>query len=213
MKYPIKKPTNLRYAIKELGPYIRDDELGYRFECYDGLLLREALGNWLVCAVLNYRERDPERWTFTSEPKGRGADGAICVQATGLAKATEHVMATRRQGGKRVEKVEESAEQLLLEAVQKKAAKGVAYASNTVLVVYLDANVAGYSPRALHEHLPADLAFDSVWVVVPQAGRWDYDVIDLDRNMLDPPTYRVFIAEAFDAWRVERLPWPLATVG
>lgn len=51
MKYAINLPTSLHAAIKELGPYIRDDELGYRIKSYDGLLVREALGNWLVCAA------------------------------------------------------------------------------------------------------------------------------------------------------------------
>jgi hypothetical protein len=217
MKYDIKQPTSLRDAIRELGPYIRDDELGYRFseKSYDGLLVREALGNWLLCAVLNHREGNQDRWTFTTEPRsGPGADGAILDKTTGEALSTEHVMATRRRNGKRVEKVEESAEQLLIETVQNKVAKGgAAYASNTVLVVYLDANVAGYSPRALREQLPADLPFADVWLVVPQAGYWDYDVVYLGGPALDPPLYRVSITEAFDDWTVTPLPWPPVTGG
>jgi hypothetical protein len=69
MKYAINMPTSLRAAIRELGPYIRDDELGYRINTYDGLLVREALGNWLVCAVLNARNSDHDRFTFTTEPR------------------------------------------------------------------------------------------------------------------------------------------------
>jgi hypothetical protein len=207
MKYAINMPTSLRAAIKELGPYIRDDELSYRIKSYDGLLVREALGNWLVCAVLNDRNSDHDRYTFTTEPRdGPGADGAILDKTTGEALAAEHVMVAKRRDGQRPQ---ESAEQLVLALVEKKLAKGgAAYASGKALVVYLDADVAGYSPRALREHLPADLAFEAVWLVVPQAGRWDYDVVFLGGQALDPPTYRVSIMEAFDDWTVTRLPWP-----
>lgn len=207
MKYSIKKPTSLRDAIREIGPFIRANELGKRFKSLDGLLMREALGNWLVCAACNHQVATPDRYTFTSEPMGGGADGAICDQSTGMALATEHVMVPKRRDGQRAG---ESAGQLVSAAIRQKLAKGgAAYASGKVLVVYLDADVPGYSPRALREHLPADLAFADVWVVVPQGGIWDYDVVYLDRAALDPPTFRVSITEAFDGWRVERLPWPL----
>jgi hypothetical protein len=206
MKYAVKQPTNLRDAITELGPYIRDDELGYRFECYDGLLLREALGNWLLCAVLNDRNPDPDRYTFTTEPRdGPGADGAILDRTAALAMAAEHVMVAKRPDGQRPE---ESAEQLVLAAIEKKVAKGgSAYASGKVLVVYLDADVAGYSPRELRALLPVDFPFEGVWLVVPQAGRWDYDVVYLSSATLDPPTYHVSITETFDDWSVKHSVW------
>ena len=59
--------------------------------------MREVLGNWLVCAVWNAGSaKNAQRCTFTSDPKGGGAeDGALLDADTGLAMATEHVMATR----------------------------------------------------------------------------------------------------------------------
>jgi hypothetical protein len=123
-----------------------------------------------------------------------------------VALAAEHVMVAKRRDGQRPE---ESAELLVLTQVEKKLAKGgAAYASNKMLVVYLDADVAGYSPRALRACLPANLAFEGVWLVVPQAGRWDYDVVCFGEAMPEPQTYRVSITEAFDDWTVNWLPWP-----
>jgi len=206
MKYAIKQPTSLRDAIKDIAPDIQRNKLGERYKNYDGLLMREVLGNWLVCAVLNARNPNPDRFTFTSEPRdGPGADGAILDKTTGLALAAEHVMVAEARDGQRPN---ESAEQLVLAQIKKKLAKGdAAYASNKVLVVYLDADVAGYSPKALRECLPASFAFESVWVVVPQAGWWDYDVIYLDLTMPNPETYHVSITEAFDDWSVKHSVW------
>lgn len=206
MKHAINMPTSLHAAIKELGPYIRDDELSYRIKSYDGLLVREALGNWLLCAVLNDRNPDPNRYTFTTEPRdGPGADGAILDKTTGEARATEHVMVAKRRDGQRPK---ESAEQLVLAMVEKKLAKyGAASASSLVLVVYLDADVAGYDPWALRAQLPADLAFAGSWLVVPQAGRWEYDVVSFVEGAPEPYRSRVTITEAFDDWSVKRTVW------
>jgi hypothetical protein len=125
---------------------------------------------------------------------------------TGLALATEHVMVPRRRDG---QPSKERAEQLVSAAILQKLAKGgAAYPSGKVLVIYFDADVAGYSPRAFREHVPADLAFEDVWIVLTQAGRLEYDVVYLDRTTLDPPTYRVSITEAFDDWKVKWLRWP-----
>jgi hypothetical protein len=213
MKYAINMPTSLSAAIKEIGPFIVGNKLGKRFKSYDGLLLREVLGNWLLCAILNDQCATPGRYTFTTEPKGGGADGAILDKTTGLAMATEHVMATRWRDGKLVEKVEEGADQLVAEAILHKKSKGPRYGTDKILVVYLEANVAGYSPRAIREHLPPDTAFADVLVVVPQGGLWEYDVIHASSTFADPPTYRVSISKDFDDWKVEPLPWPPTTAG
>ncbi len=213
MKHAINMPTTLRDAIREIGPFIVGNELGKRFKSYDGLLLREVVGNWLVCAILNDQCATPDRYTLTTEPKGGGADGAIIDRTTGLAMATEHVMATKWVDGKLAENVTESAEQLVTEAIRLKNAKGSRYGTNKILVIYLEANVRDYSPRAIREHLPPDTAFADVWVVVPQGGLWDYDVIHVDSAFVDPPTYRVSITEAFGDWNVTLLPWPPVATG
>ncbi len=213
MKYAINMPTSLRAAIKEIGPFIVGNELGKRFKSYNGLLLREVLGNWLLCAILNDQCATTDRYTFTSEPKGGGADGAILDKTTGLAMATEHVMATRWRDGKLDENLNESAEQLVVAAMLHKEAKGPRYGTDKMLVIYLEANVAGYSPRAIREHLPSDTAFADVWLVVPQGGLWEYDVIHVGSPLADPPTYRVSITEAFDDWTITSLPWPPVTGG
>lgn len=198
----------MRDALKDIAPDIRCNKLGARYKNYDGLLMREVLGNWLVCAVLNAGSVNAQRCTFTSDPKGGGADGALLDTATGLAMATEHVMATRWSKGKLAEKVNESAEQLVAEAIQHKNAKGPKYGTDKILVVYLEANVPGFSPRAIREHIPPGTAFADVWVVIPQAGYWDYDVIHASSPFVDPPTYRVSISKEFDDWKVTPLPWP-----
>jgi len=77
MKYPVTLFKNLTLALKELERFIRDDRViqsGEPLGRFGGMLPREAIANWLLCAAANSR-LGPDRMTFCSDPTG--GDGII----------------------------------------------------------------------------------------------------------------------------------------
>jgi hypothetical protein len=56
MKYPIIRFKSLTVALKELAPFVRDGrhlQNGRPFDRLGGMLSREVLANWLICAAAN----------------------------------------------------------------------------------------------------------------------------------------------------------------
>src|ERR1700686_3253955 len=98
MKYPVTRFKSLAVALKEIEPFIRSGEhlqTGKRFKKFGGMLSREMLANWLLCAAIS-STRDDEL-TFSSDPTG--GDGIICDVETGETWLTEHVMVPKLRTG------------------------------------------------------------------------------------------------------------------
>lgn len=202
MKINVTRFKSLEVALKELEPFVKNGthlQSGKPFENLRGMRSREALANWLMCAVVN--AVDGRQVSFSSDPTG--GDG-ILIDATGETFLAEHVMVPRQVGGDAAD-----AGDLILGAINHKRAKGgEAYAKGKTLVVFVDAVTGAWFPNPVTKALPDPLFFDAVWVISLQRvedGRYIYGVTLLDISTGNAPTYHVTISENFDSWRVEEL--------
>ena len=136
MKYKVKRFKDLKLALKELEPFIRNGEhlqTGKPFKRFHGLRSRELLANWLLCVVGNYT-RQADRLTFTSDPLG--GDGIIYDSVAEKTWPTEHVLVPTARDGE-----VEDVEALILKAIGIKQSKGGApYGSGKTLVVFLNSS-------------------------------------------------------------------------
>ena len=202
MKAKVTRFKNLRLALKELEPFVRDGghlKTGKPFKRFDGLRSRELLANWLLCVVVN-SIHETERFTFTSDPFG--GDGIIYDNLTGETSPTEHVLVPSVPGAEPA-----AVEALILKAIGKKHSKGgTAYASGKTLVVFLNAGGGEWYPNKVARQLPAPFHFDAVWVVglqrVEGTGEYVYAVTRLDLKRGNAPAWRVCIARDFDTWKI-----------
>ena len=57
MKHEVARLKGMEIGLKELEPFIRDGmhvQSGRPFKQMGGMRSREAVANWLLCAVVNY---------------------------------------------------------------------------------------------------------------------------------------------------------------
>ncbi len=203
MKYPVRRFKNLKIALKELEPFIRNGkhlQSGRPFKRFGKMLSREVLANWLLCAVSD-AEAGTERFMFTSDPVG--GDGIICDTTIGETWPTEHVMVPKARGDEPPD-----VEALILKAIEGKQKKGgAAYASGKTLVVFSDAGGgARWFPNKVAKRLPTT-DFAAIWVVglhLVEDGQYVYSVSELDASTGTAPTWLVRIAREFDSWKVQR---------
>jgi len=202
MKQRVSKFKSLAIALKELKPYIQDGQhllTGRPFKRMEGMLSREALGNWLSCVAINSITQS-DRFTFSSDPNG--GDGIIMDTHTGETWPTEHVIVPAVAVGQ-----DADTSALILKAVTDKRAKGgAAYASGKTLVVFLNAGSGEWFPNRVAHALPNPLLFQAVWVWGFQSIESDcyvYNVTRLDVRNGNAPAWRVRIDADFDSWAVE----------
>ncbi len=173
---------------------------GKPFKQMGGMRSREAVANWLLCAVVNYTGQ--RVLSFTSDPTG--GDGVLEDARTGETVLTEHVMVPRQNGGEGAD-----AHALVLDAINRKRAKGgEAYARGKTLVVFLDAAAGKWFPNRVAKALPDPLYFDDVWVVglyVVENGEYVYGVTQLDLSSGNAPAYTVRITPHFTGWVVKEV--------
>jgi hypothetical protein len=203
MREKVIKFKSLNVALKELERFVRDGahlRTGKPFDKFDGLRSRELLGNWLLCAALNF-ETDSERFTFTSDPTG--GDGVIFDHTTENTWPTEHVFVPPRVHG------DVQIEQLILNAIDLKRDKGgAAYASGKTLVVLLDSGGGEWFPNRVAKAVPEPLLFDTVWVVGLYEvvdGQYVYFATCLDLREGNAPSYKIYVARDFRSWTVEKV--------
>ena len=143
MKHKITKFKNPQVALQEIAQFVRDPrhlDVGRKVKKFDGLLPRELLGNWLLCAVANGDNKDGPM-TFTTDPDG--GDGILYDVESQRSWRTEHVYVPvpARDDHRLVE-------DRIADAVRKKQAKGGApYASGKVLVVFWQAPLVRFGRR------------------------------------------------------------------
>ena len=204
MKYSVKRFKSLKLAIKELEPFIRNDQnltTGRPSKQFGDMRSREVLANWLLCVVINSAEGAEERVTFSSDPND--GDGIIHDDASGYAWPTEHVLVPRIGDA-----AAGNIENLILEKIEQKQSKGgAAYASGRMPIVFLDSGGGPWYPNEVAKQLPEQLDFDAVWVVGLQevvAGEYVYGVTrEDDFGSGTTPKWRVRISPDFENWAVE----------
>lgn len=200
MKHHVTRFKSMEIGLKELEPFIRDGmhlQSGKPFKKMGGMRSREAVANWLLCAVVNHTGQ--RELSFTSDPTG--GDGVLADAKTGDRFLTEHIMVPRHKGGEGAD-----ADALILAAVNQKRDKGgEAYASGKTLVVFLDAPAGEWFPNRVAKALPDPLYFDDVWVVGLQGVENDeyvYGVTQLDISSGNARVYMVRINSTFAGWAV-----------
>ena len=203
MRYAVTRFKTQAVALKELEPFVRSGWHLYRgkpFRRFGGMRSREALANWLLCAVMNSDTR-AERFTFTSDPLG--SDGIVYDSSAKTSYQTEHVMVPKLRASD-----PRSIEALIVQATKQKQEKGgKPYAAGKILIVFLDAGGGEWFPNRAAKLLPAT-DFIEVWVVGLQSahdGNYVYGVSKLEMLVTGAPTWTIHIASTFDAWTVHRL--------
>jgi hypothetical protein len=206
MKHSVTKFTSLKVALKELKPFIKDGthlQSGRPFTLFGGMRSREALANWLICAVLNF-EYKAEKYFFTSDPTG--ADGIVVNSETGATWLTEHVMVPQLRNSRERNK---DIVTRVVEAVNSKRDKGgLAYASGKQLVVFLDDCRGEWRPNEVSKQLPQPLYFEDVWVAglqIADAGEYCYGITQLVSAYENAPTWTLNINRGFEAWSIHRI--------
>jgi hypothetical protein len=208
MRHSVKRFKSLAVGLKELEPFIRSGEhleSGRPFKQLAGMRSREAVANWLLCAVANF-EHGSERMSFTSDPTG--GDGVIHDSVTQETWQTEHVMVRQKVFGEQ-KAIANSAESLILEQVMSKHGKGGAeYAKGKHLIVFLYSGLGEWFPNKVARSLPHPLLFEDVWVVGlhgPVVDEYVYSVSRLDLSDGDAPTWLVKIGRDFNSWAVSKV--------
>jgi hypothetical protein len=203
MKHQVKRFKSMEIGLKQLEPFIRDGmhlQSGRPFEQMGGMRSREAVANWLLCAVINHTGQ--RELSFTSDPTG--GDGVLEDAKTGETFLTEHVMVPRHNGGEGAD-----AHALVLDAINLKRAKGgEACARGKTLAVFLDAAAGEWFPNRVANVLPDPLYFDDVWVVGlygVENAEYVYAVTQLDLSSGNAPAYTVRINPDFTDWVVKEL--------
>jgi hypothetical protein len=201
MKYSVTRFENLKVALKEIEPMVRDPrhlQTGKPLVKFGDMRPREMLANWLLCATFETIEK--RELIFYSDPIG--GDGIIRDEATGHTWQTEHVYVSRRSAGT-------DAKTLILDAISHKQSNGAAYCRGKTLLVFLDTPAAGnWFPNEVAKALPSPLLFAAVWVVgfsTVQDGGHVYNLTLLDVADSDAPALLLRIAPDFDAWQVEQI--------
>jgi hypothetical protein len=200
--HPVRRFTDLTAALRELQPFVVNGRhlwSGRPFANFNNMRSRELLANWLLCVAVN-SGLGSERLMVASQPIGVEGDGVILDTVTGEPVLTEHVLVPSKHGGPCVD-----VGALILAAVEHKHARGAAYGSRRTLVVFREATGEPWLPKHVAERLPADLAFDAVWVVGLERvedGQYTYWVTRLDLRRGVPPVWYVTIAADFNSWRV-----------
>jgi hypothetical protein len=201
MKYPARRFKDLKVALKEIEPMVRDPrhlQIGKSLKKFGDMRPREMLANWLLCATFETIEN--RELMFYSDPIG--GDGIIRDEATGDTWQTEHVYVSQHSTGP-------DAKTLILDAISHKQSNGAMYCRGKTLVVFLDTPVAGnWFPNEVAKALRSPLLFGAVWVIgfsTVQEGSYVYNLTLLDVADGNAPAFLLRIAPDFDAWQVEQI--------
>jgi hypothetical protein len=207
VKLKVRRFRSLAVGLKDLEKFIRDGQhlyTGRPFKGLDGMRSREAVANWLMCAVISFESGRP--FCFTSDPQG--GDGIIYDLVNERDWPTEHIFVPRA-GSEETRDIDT----LILNAVQTKESKGgAAYAAGKTLIVFLDAGLGEWKPSVVARKLPPGF-FTNVWVAglygVSDEGEYTYAVTclrtGLDLQIIGAPTWLVSIDKTFESWEVKRL--------
>ena len=163
---------------------------------------REILVNWLICVVGN-SEGDAGDWTFAEDPMG--GDGLLVDRSTDKAWPTEHVFIRAPEPSN-----DDSAENLMVKAVEHKQKNGPAYATGKYLVIFADGITDGINgrwlPDKVSERIDRQHKFKSVWAVGlerEEQNVYEYWVVCFDVRPCS--ICKVYIDVESAEWNVRRI--------
>lgn len=158
MKQNVTIIKDLKIVLKDMEPWVKNALVLYggKKPGNFGLLPREILGNWLMCAVGNALN-SKAAWTFCDGPD---RDGILIDRNTDSQMATEHVFVPKFQ-----KQSQKTAEDLIIDAITHKQAKGKAYAEGMHLIVFCDGIGGPWHPNRVGKAIAGTHDFASVWAV------------------------------------------------
>jgi hypothetical protein len=201
MRAKSTKVRDLAGVLKDLERHIKAPinlYKGRRFKNF-GLLPREVLANWMICAVGNFEDED-EALTFATDPSG--GDGVLINRKDEQIVITEHVFVP-----KFASTTTSTIEGLLVGSIQNKNKKGRAYAEGKHLIVFSDA-IGMWNPNVLSRRIAGSHGFRAVWVIHLNKGGeggYEYAIALLDLKFGDAPIWTVSIDAGFGSWQVQRV--------
>ncbi len=159
VKQKVTIVKDLEVVLGDMEPWVKNPNFLYSGRSGNiKLLPREILANWLLCAVGNSNaNNDP--FTFCNDPFG-GGDGIVINRDSGEQMVTEHIFVPKHQ-----KKDKKNAEELIVEAVQKKQNKGgKAYAEGKHLIIFCD-GIGNWFPNKVGRKIQKIHNFSSVWAI------------------------------------------------
>lgn len=209
MKHKITKFKNLGVALKEIAQFVRDPrhlDVGKKVNRFGGLLPRELLGNWLLCAVANGDAKDGPM-TFTTDPDG--GDGILYDEKSQRSWRTEHVYVPvpTKNDHRPVE------DRIALAVTKKQEKGGAPYAKGKVLVVFLAGSYgASWTANQATRKLPPN-DFTEVWVISFHMYSNNHYLYGIARLRFESDghavTFGVCVSPGFDHWEVRQLVAPI----
>lgn len=193
---------DLKQVLKDMEPHIKRVQplITGRPILNFPLLMREALGNWLICAVGNYNGYNI---TFQTDPSG--GDGIIFNRVTKSGTYTEHVSAINNLPNA---KPITNSDDFILQKIQDKIDKGKANNDkykNKMLVVFIE-GMGNFHPLKIAREIKGKHNFSSVWSFGLEKSNdteYCYMVIQLSTYLSDPLIYKIHIPIDFESWTVE----------
>lgn len=193
---------DLKQVLKDMEPYIKKVQPLYTGRPISNfpLLMREALGNWLVCAVGNYNGYNI---TFQTDPTG--GDGIILNRDTKGGTYTEHVCAINNLPNS---KPIINSDDFIFEKIQDKIDKGTKNGDkykNKMLVVFIE-GLINFHPFKIAHKINGKHNFSSVWsfgLEETNDKEYRYIIIQLSTYLSSPLIYKVHIPIDFESWTVE----------
>jgi hypothetical protein len=158
-----------------------------------GLLPREAVGLFMVCAVGNFKDKSD--WTIGDDPDvGDGVVISKKGERAGDAFALEQVYIPPFSKG--------ALNQLVLERVKNKSAKGKEYGKDRSLLIFTDKK-GKLSHRKIKELIKDNDVFDSIWLLARKTPKeWIYWIFVLKSEIDAPLAYEIKINKDFKSWKV-----------
>jgi hypothetical protein len=189
---------DLHIVLKDFEPMVKDPRFlrnGRKIPNFS-VLPREAWANWLLCVVLrDFFKRDI---VFAEDDK---TDGVIFDKDIKQWFFTEHVSALQTPGPHAILKGEDR----VLHAIQLKIDRGLKYAKNKRLVVFIE-DAGTWYPNRVARAINGKHGFDAVYCIgvslITNKG-YTYFVTQLDHVV--SPAWEVFIKDDFSDWSIKRI--------
>ena len=195
--------NTLSNCLAFLAPSIRSRDPLYSGPEFEKLKMRprEVLGNWLICALVNFLRGD-SAMTLGADPAG--GDGLIINSINHSYSPTEHVMVPRFEISRGT-----SIEDEIVKAIGAKNERGPTYAAEKSLVVFSDTGGGKWYPNAIERRLPDPFYFQEAYVVglhYIDGGSYVYFITELRKEKDGQvPCWLIRIAPDFSSWIVEPL--------
>lgn len=196
-KRKLVQVRDMKIALKDMEPYVKNPRflrVGREFTNFS-LRPREFWANWLICAVKN----GYEGFNLTVSEDPTGGDGVLYDKNLKRYILTEHVFIPEPRTGEN-----RSVEDLMIEALELKVAKGSAYALGKNLVIFSE-GIGEFFPNRVARRITGKHAFDSVVAVgLTHSDETGYFYWVTFFDISSASVFRVSINYDFSSWEISK---------